>query len=205
MKMKKVVLWIGEFLAVVGLLALPAFFFLAGCQTTPDLSGLPFDLEDITKEVTTTNIVPSVSEPSNDPEPEADEFATAEFHTCPKETAKLQIVSSLSVEIRGSKLYLTTDKPELWPDVGDGTIGNIHCLLFRDGKWHCGPIDGMRPFQRNGGDRSVKCGAVPDGDNRLYEAVAGERVGFVITPAVRNKKTVELPGKRTAVGWVIWK
>jgi hypothetical protein len=136
-------------------------------------------------------------------EPLQDEFGGAVLHTCPPSVALWPVVSSLTVEIRGSKLFLATDKPELWPNV-DGCIGNIHCLLFRESRWHAGPIDGMRPFAQNGGDRGKGCGAVPDGDKRLYEAIPGEQVGFVVTGFCRKGARMQ-PVQRTAIGWVTWK
>lgn len=139
----------------------------------------------------------------SDPSPAPDEFTTARFHTCPKEAGQFKVVSSLAVEIRGSRLYFTTDHPELWPNV-DGCIGELHCMLYRDGQWHAGPIDGMRPFAQNGGDRSTKCAAVPDNDNRLYEARSGDKVGFVVSDKCRNMRSVKLPGKRTGIAWITW-
>jgi hypothetical protein len=161
--------------------------------------------------VAPTTPAPTPTQPSPEPAPvqpapqasgATNAWTSARFWTCPDSVRDWPVVSSLTVEIRGGKPFFTTDKPELWPNI-DGTIGNVVCLLYRDGQWQAGPIDGMRPFSQAGGDRTMKIGAIPDGDNRKWEAISGETVGFSVTGQCRRGEHMS-PKQRTEVAWIVW-
>jgi hypothetical protein len=148
---------------------------------------------------------PKKPKPQPQPEPVQDEqFPTATMHTCPASVRAWPVVGKLTVRKDGSFLYFSTDKPDLWPS-HDGTCGHIHCLLKRDGVWHGGPCDALRPFGRDGGAprKETKCACVPDNKKQLYVPQAGEEVRFVITGFCRYGNDMQ-PQQRTTEAVITW-
>jgi len=127
-----------------------------------------------------------------------DEFTQAKFHTAPQEVANWPIISTLTVTNQGSLIRLEVDAATLskWPR--DTTI-NIHCLLFRDGQWKTGPCDAVRPLPSV---KEYSCLCVPDGDNRLFVPVKGEKVGVVITTRCRHGQ-VTSNKFRSSIAWIV--
>jgi len=150
-----------------------------------------FGWEDET--TTTTTVI----DPNNPVTP-VDEFSMATMHTTIQSVSQWPIISTLTVKDSGSRITLDVDdatRPR-WPR--DVSI-NIHCLLFRDGKWHAGPCDGVRPLPSV---KDYKCLCIPSGDNRLYEPIKGEKVGVVITTKCRNSQ-VGAEKFRSSIAWVV--
>jgi hypothetical protein len=143
--------------------------------------------------------------PKPDPvDPVDEKFPTATMHTCPASVRGWPVVSQLTARKAGSFLYFHTDKSGLWPN-HDGTCGHIQCGLLRDGVWHYGPCDALRPFGDNGDSprKESSCACVPDGDNQLYIPRSGEEVRFVITGFCRYGKDMK-PQQRTTEAVMTW-
>jgi len=97
-----------------------------------------------------------------------------------------------------------TGDPQVAPNYAPGCIGDVICLLYRDGTWHAGACDGMRPFKSTSSThkpRSAFC--VNDGDKRTYEPQSGERVGVVVAGQCRHGKHLK-PKQRTTIAWMVW-
>jgi hypothetical protein len=131
-------------------------------------------------------------------------FPTSKLHTCPDVVRSWPVVSKLTARRAGGRLYFNVGNPALWPNVG-GTCGHIHCELYRDGAWHAGPCDALRPPNASG-DCPVKednCACVPNGKKRLYEPKDGEEVRFVISGFCRNGVDMK-PAQRTSEAVITW-
>ena len=141
-----------------------------------------------TTSTTTTTLLPSGLQ---------DEFTKAKMHTCPQEVSKWPIVSTLSVKYVQNLIRLDVDDAtrNKWPR--DVSI-NLHCLLFRNGEWHAGPCDFVKPLPSN---KEYKCLCVPDGDNRTYIPKKGEKVGIVLSTRCRNNE-VGQDRFRSTIAWI---
>jgi len=141
-----------------------------------------------TTTTTTTTALPSGSE---------DEFSKAKMHTCPQEVSKWAIISTLSVKYVQNLIRLDVDDAtrNQWPR--DVSI-NIHCLLFRNGEWHAGPCDAVKPLPSN---KEYKCLCVPDGDARTYVPKTGEKMGIVITSHCRHGE-IGQERFRSTIAWM---
>lgn len=131
-------------------------------------------------------------------------FPTSKLHTCPDSVRSWPVVSQLTAKRGGGRLYFHMTNPALWKNIG-GTCGHIHCLLYRDGEWHGGPCDALRPPNASG-DCPVKeddCACVPDGDKQLYVPKDGEAVRFVITGFCRYGTGMK-PAQRTSEAVITW-
>lgn len=150
---------------------------------------------------------PVVVHPVDKPEdkPASDEvFPSCVMHTCPSVVRSWPVVSKLTARRAGGRLYFNVGNSSLWPNVG-GTCGHIHCMLYRDGAWHGGPCDALRPPNASG-DCPVKednCACVPDGDDQLYVPKNGEEVRFVISGFCRNGGRMK-PTQRTSEAVITW-
>ena len=137
----------------------------------------------------------------------ADEFATAVLHTCPDRVRTWPVVSGLTVERRNGQLCFDSGRRDLWAGVEatkrpDGSMlcGELHVLLRRDGKWHCGPCDGIWTLPSSKGEDSA---CVPDDDTRRYEPHSGETVGIVLVGCSRGGRLMK-PAQRTEICWLTW-
>lgn len=119
--------------------------------------------------------------------PQTVEFRSAVLHTCPDSVRTWPEVSSLTVTRSNNRLVFSTDTPAAWPNI-DGCCAQIQCGLYRDGAWHFGPCDALRPFNSAGvaPPKEDSCACVPDGDARLYVPVAGEEVRFRLSGYCRH-------------------
>ncbi len=130
-----------------------------------------------------------------------DIFAACVIHGAPESVRAWPIVSQATAKWRGGDLQVDLDDWSKWP-APDGTIGNIWCFLYRDGKWHGGPCDGFRPPNRN--FRSKSCFCCPGtGDQRLYEPQSGETVKVMISGPCRKGHGMK-PAQRSTIVEVVW-
>lgn len=136
--------------------------------------------------------------PNPDPNPTKDEFARAKMHTTKQEVADWPIISTLTVTNVGNKIRIDVDDATRakWPR--DTSI-NIHAVLFRDGQWHAGPCDGVRPLPSV---KDFKCLCVPEGDDRLFvpDKKLDKKVGVVITAKCR--RTLGKDKFRSSLCWI---
>ena len=129
-----------------------------------------------------------------------DEFTSAKIYTAPGIVTSWPTVSDLIVEQQGNKLRFDTTKRSCWPNI-DGCCAHIHALLLRNGTWHTGPCDALRPMPSV---KEASCICVPDGDKQLYVPENGEKVGIVITGFCRHSKGMH-PAQRSSIAWITWK
>ena len=141
------------------------------------------------------------NKPDPKPEqPEPDEFTTAKLYTCPQSVSEWPVVSKLTATITGSRIRFSVDNADVWRPVEGDIVAEMHTLLYRAGSWRAGPSDGVHAMPSYK-EKSSAC--VPRGDERLYEPVKGEQVGFVLTGCCRNGRFMR-PQQRTDICWVVW-
>lgn len=139
--------------------------------------------------------------PDAKPEPTADEWTSALLHLCPEECRNWPVVSKTTVTVNGGNLVIDVDSRDKWPDIGDRILGNTVCLLFRDGRWHAGPWDGLRPYPCT---RSLADVCVPASTSaRFATPEKGERVGIMPIGGCRAGEYMR-PKQRGTVAWVVW-
>jgi hypothetical protein len=146
-------------------------------------------------------------QPQPGPQPQLSTYSRkgwddARFHTAPESVRTWPVVDRLRVNFIGSRFSYTLEHPELWPIVPGNkpTIGNLWCFLFRDGAWHGGPCDKLRPV---GAQKERKDAVVPNGDIRLYVPIRGETVGIALSGFCRRGEVMS-PKQLTEVCWVVW-
>lgn len=133
------------------------------------------------------------------PDPNKDEFALAKMHTAKQEVAGWPVISTLTVTyVDKKRIRIDVDEAtrSRWPK--DASI-NIHCLLKRNGVWHAGPCDWVKPMPSV---KDFKCLCVPDGDSRTYvpDPYLESKAGIVLTLKCRYGMAEEK--FRTTVFWL---
>lgn len=121
------------------------------------------------------------------------------FYTTKADVAGSPVVSQLKITRLSGSVFSYEISGGTWPNKG-GTVGNLMCALYRDGKWRAGPCDAMRPAPNSKGYKSL---CVPDGDTRLHVPVNGEKVRVWVQGFCRRSASVE-PNQRTSVVELIW-
>lgn len=147
---------------------------------------------------TTTTTTTEITQTTTTLIPAQDEFSQSVIHTAPQDITAWPIISTLTVTDVDNKIRLNVDDAtrSKWPK--DTSI-NIHCLLYRNGKWHAGPCDFVHPLPSV---KEYKILCVPDGDHRTYEPEYNEKVGVVLTTKCRHSQV----GKdkfRSSIAWIV--
>lgn len=167
-------------------LAVLLVFVLCGCSTV-----------QFVREWWTSN-GSSVTRP---PDGVLDEWQQAKLHICPDECRDWPVVSTLTVTRSGGSFVFDVDSREKWPDFGDKTIGNVVLIMYRDGAYHAGPFDGLRPWPCS---RSLESFCVPKTTGaRLYTPESGEKVWLMGIGACRSGQRMT-PKQRTTIVEMVW-
>lgn len=140
--------------------------------------------------------------PTPEPDkPASDEWNDMTIHVSPEEVRGWQKVCDITVTQAGGDYIIDTDKRDLWPDIGDRIVGNVWCFLFRNGKWHAGPFDGLRPFPCK---RDAAAFCVPlNTSARFATPERGEKVGVATSGVCRSGEEMR-PKQRSGITWIVW-
>jgi hypothetical protein len=128
-----------------------------------------------------------------------DDLSGYVFYTTKADVAGSPVVSQLKITRLTGSVFRYEIIGGSWPNKG-GTVGNLMCALYRDGKWRAGPCDAMKPAPNSKGYKSL---CVPDGKKRLHEPIKGEKVRVWVQGFCRYLSSVE-PNQRTSVVELTW-
>lgn len=167
-------------IAVVGMVVVCAL--LTGCNIT--LPKWPVTPPEINLPDVITNAVPSTGEPETKPETSVLDdldLSTVKWHG--PDISAWKVAADLKAEVRGGKIYMTTDLLKGRAETGDnGTTGNPWVIVKgSDNQWHAytyewidygrGHRDLWKAFDRGHGAPSV-CTGVGVKGAEFYVAVA---------------------------------
>jgi hypothetical protein len=115
------------------------------------------------------------------------------------------VVDRLTISEGATKslFHYEFDQPSIWPDVGGGTVANVWCFLPREGKWHGGPCDALKPSNARI-QKERECLCVPDGKTRTYVPEPGEMAWVCATGICRNGTPMKPQQRTQMVRMLVW-
>ena len=188
---RKLLLWLGELLAVIGLLILPLTLFLSGCKSSPSVPNLPENLDAAVSNAIAA-LQPDPAKPAPVPgTPPApggiqEDLALASIAKVLQGSADWlawPVTVDLSARISGGKVLL--EPAPAWPQVDD-VCGSCWIIVKRDGRWVAACFDYIRAGQTF---RKLPWAPGPDEDPVDWITLdPAEEAYFLLTGLCRDKR-----------------